>query len=200
MSGRCSKALLATGGAFLVAASAVALLALPSQEPAPSDQPYDPTGVPPGFTFRTMDHERVDVLINGQKYGRTPLYWCFTPESAFDPKIELKDWPPEPSVACGTSVLEDEDGSRHVVELAIAGGRFREEERAEIRKKHPHLEVGEHVLYVNAKIRGKERRGGVRVKFAAADGAVYRHVSFEPASGDEALDPRLVRTIWIERD
>jgi hypothetical protein len=145
-----------------------------------------------------MDHVPADLFINGVRRSATPAYWTVTGRDDFDSFIPVKSWPPEGAVR-GAFARTDDKVTSHI-EVWVAGGKYPETEAETVRKRWPQLGPDEQVLFVRYQIGRGHLQGAVRVKMRAADGAVYRHVTFDPSGGDE--DPqarRLQSTLWFER-
>ena len=57
----------------------------------------------PAFTFRTMDHGKAKVFLNGKELNETACLWTVTDALEFDPKIQVATWPPESARLVGST-------------------------------------------------------------------------------------------------
>jgi hypothetical protein len=133
-----------------------------------------------------MDHRAAKVFLNGEALNPTPCLWSVTERIEFDPAIRVDAWPPEGARFVG-STQHPEHGAWHA-ELYIADAKA-------LATKLPGLKADEGVLYVNAEIQGRVRRGALRLRVED-----YHYVNYTPLvnpEGDEAS--RLLRSIWFER-
>lgn len=180
--------------------------ALPPPIPRPRPGPlpgakYDPEIGSPSLTFRTMDHGKADVHINGHRHSDTACLWSVTHNTEFDPKIPVTAWPPPDALRCAGGRQTDQYGSiTFTIEAYIAGGNYREDETRRLRERHPHLVEGEHVLYVRTSGGGLDRTGAVRLLLVGKEGDLYRYSEYHPGQSDEdETSRRFARTLWFER-
>lgn len=154
----------------------------------------------PAFHFRTMDASTPLLIVNGRRHAGLPVMWWVSEQTEFDPRIPVPAWPPEGAAYRGRADWISDDGARSsCLELHVAGGRFTDLDA--LRKRWPHLDPAEQVLFVKGHVQGRAFQGALRIQVRGADGAVYRYVTYDPSGGDE--DPqsaRLKRTLWFERD
>jgi hypothetical protein len=179
----------------------------PPEKTADVHPPFKPSGNEPTvttatFTFRTMDHLKACVIVNGERYSETSCLWCLSLQTDLDPKIPVGEWPPKGAAWVGAATGKDENGmTRSTIEIAIEGGRYDLAGQERLKKSYPHLEAGEQVLYVNAEICGKRRRGAVRLKLVGTDGMVYRYTDFSPIQSMEDENASLfARSVWFQRE
>lgn len=141
------------------------------------------------FKLRSVSGQKADVFINGEAYSTLPALWSVTDAMEFDPKIPVTTWPPEDARYAGsTTNLEDKDAGS--AEVYVASGKALE-------ARYPHLQKGEHVVYVKACFRTGNRQGALRL-WAGSD-APLRYTGYAPsvpAESDE--ESRLLRTIWFD--
>lgn len=154
------------------------------------------------FTFRTMDHLKAYVLVNGERYSDTVCLWALSQTTEFDPKIAVPDWPPKGAAWVHHAIGRDEEGRKtSTIELAIDGGRYDLDGQARLKREVPHLEPGEQVLYVKAEIQGVRRQGALRLKLVGENGTVYRYTNFTPVqSMEEERAAMFGRAVWFERE
>lgn len=166
----------------------------------PPTKPLSPLSA--SFTFRTMDHLKAYVLVNGERYSDTVCLWALSQTTEFDPKIAVPDWPPKGAAWVHHAIGRDEEGRKtSTIELAIDGGRYDLDGQARLKREVPHLEPGEQVLYVKAEIQGVRRQGALRLKLVGENGTVYRYTNFTPLQSME--DERAAmfgRAVWFERE
>jgi hypothetical protein len=163
------------------------------REPAPSTA---------CFTFRTMDHLKSYVIINGERVTETSCLWAYSLAYEFDPKIPVTDWPPKTAGFAGAASTKDERGRiASTIEIAVEGGLYDLAGRDRLKKAYPHLESGEQVLYVNAEIFGQIHRGALRLKLVGEDGTNYRYTNFTPIQSMEEENASLfARSVWFQRE
>jgi hypothetical protein len=141
------------------------------------------------FKLRSVSGQKTEVFINGEIYSALPALWTVTSGMEFDPKIPVEAWPPEGARYAGnTTNLEDKGAGS--AEVYVASGKALE-------ARYPHLQKGEHVLYVRASFRTGDRQGAVRL-WTGRD-APLRYTGYQPfaaAEGDE--ESKLLRTIWFD--
>ncbi len=154
------------------------------------------------FTFRTMDHLKAYVLVNGERYSDTVCLWALSQTTEFDPKIAVPDWPPKGAAWVNHAIGRDEEGRKtSTIEFAIDGGLYDLDGQVRLKREVPHLEPGEQVLYVKAEIQGLRRQGALRLKLVGENGRVYRYTNFTPLQSME--DERAAmfgRAVWFERE
>lgn len=139
------------------------------------------------FNFRTMDHLKAYVLVNGERVSDTPCLWGYSKSYAFDPRIPVTEWPPK-----GAAFVAAADG----VELALEGGLYDLNGQARITKNFPSFEAGEMILYVNT-----TTVGALRLKLVGEDGCPYRYTNYTPLQSDEEeTASRFRRAIWFQRE
>ena len=145
----------------------------------------------PAFSFRTMDHAQVEVLVNGARLSTTPCLWSIAETIEFDPLIPPPNWPPPGAKFAGTTrrLVDNKAG---IAEVYIA--------RAdEIWPPLDHLRDGEHVLYVSGNV-GKQRLLGALRLYVGNAGRPYRFVEYSPVMDAESENTsRFQRTLWFER-
>lgn len=138
----------------------------------------------PAFTIRTMNHQQVDVGVNGYKFSTTSCLWSVSEALSFDPKIPVPDWPPAKAKFVGTT-----KSAKGQAEVYIAPG---EDVNA------AHLKNGEHVLYVKGRIGGLELLGALRV-YVGKPGLPYRYTNYSPVMDMESEGAsQFARTMWFE--
>ena len=189
----------------------------PSPEPPPAPPPRKkPPFVPPtympvrqdpqpttaNFTFRTMDHLKAFVIVNGERYSDTNCLWGYSLSYDFDPKIAVPQWPPKGAGFAGAATGKDEAGNKvSTIEIAIEGGLYDSAGQERLRKACPHLAPGEQVLYVKAEIQGKLYQGALRLKLVGEDGTIYRHTNYNPVqSMEDETASIFARSIWFQRE
>jgi hypothetical protein len=162
----------------------------------------DPAPSTACFTFRTMDHLKSYVIINGERVIDTPCLWAYSLSYQFDPKIPVTDWPPKTAGFAGAATTKDGSGRvGSTIEIAVEGGLYDLAGQARLKKAYPHLEPGEQVLYVNAEIQGQLHRGALRLKLAGEDGTFYRYTNFTPVQSMEDESASLfARSVWFQRE
>src|SRR5947209_3069639 len=162
---------------------ALLLLAGCGAEEAPAPRPAN---LAPNFTFRTMDHLKAYVIVNGERYSDTSCLWCLSLATVFDSKIPVPEWPPKGAAWIAAATDKDENGAkRSAVEIALEGGLYDVAGQERLKKDYPHLKPGEQILYVKANIAGSERCGALRLRVVGADGANYRYTNFTPIQSME---------------
>lgn len=153
----------------------------PPPAPPPPFRPYDdipksPARIHlPAFTFRTMDHQRVKVRMNGEDFSTTPCLWAVTDAMPFDPRIPVAAWPPEGARYVGSTQHREHDAWKAEVYLAEAGD--------------------ESLLFVRGEFDGRVHQGALRLSLAG-----YRFIVYTPLvnpEGEEAS--RLLRSFWFEK-
>jgi len=175
----------------------------PASPPAPAPvPPYIPS--PPSarrsedgqihlaaFKLRSVSGRKADVFINGEAYSTLPALWAVTSGMEFDPKIRVEEWPPRGARYAGKTTNLDQARAGSA-EVYVDSGKALE-------ARYPHLQKGEHVVYVQALFRTGLRQGAVRlwtgqeapldVMQAALDAARARGVvsaEGEPATPESA--------------
>jgi hypothetical protein len=182
--------------------------AAPAPAPAPAPERPAPPSVPPyvpapptvrrspdgqihlaAFKLRSVSGRKADVFINGEAYSSLPALWAVTSEMEFDPKLPVEAWPPEGARYAGTtSNLEDKALGR--AEVYVASGKALE-------ARYPHLQKGEHVVYVRARFPTGLRQGAVRLWIGQE--APLRYTGYAPFTAAESdEESRLLRTIWFD--
>lgn len=154
-------------------------------EAAPPQENTDPGRIYlPAFTIRTMDHEKVDVGVNGYRFSMTSCLWAVHQGLEFDPKIRVPVWPPAGAKYVGAT----RKGEDHA-EVYIAAG---EDANA------AHLKNGEHVLYVKGRIGFLPMLGALRL-YVGKPGQPYRYTNYNPAMNMESEEAsKFARTMWFE--
>ncbi len=141
------------------------------------------------FKLRSVSGTKADVFLNGEAYSTLPALWAVTSGMEFDPKIPVDTWPPEGARYAGntTNLAEKDAGS---AEVYVASGKALE-------AKIPHLQKGEHVLYVRGRFPKGDRQGAVRL-WVGSD-APLRYTGYAPfAAAESDEESRLLRTIWFD--
>ena len=163
-------------------------LSLPVQPP--QEMPAERQTHLPAFIFRTMNHASVEVYVNGDRLANTSCLWSISSDIQFDRKIPITDWPPPGAKFAGTTKRMTDNGPG-VAELWIASG-----ER--VRAGAPHLQEGEHVLYVKGSLSGCEILGALRL-YVGKPSLPYRFTDYHPIMDMESEEAsRLQRTLWFE--
>ncbi len=141
------------------------------------------------FKLRSVSGLKADVFLNGEAYSTLPVLWSVTSGMEFDPKIAVDTWPPEGARFAGnTTTLEEKAAGR--AEVYVDSGKALE-------TKYPHLQKGEHVLYVRARFPTGDRQGAVRL-WTGTD-APLRYTGYSPfTSAESDEESRLLRTIWFD--
>lgn len=135
-----------------------------------------------------MDHRVAVVLLNGVVYTETPGLWTVLRTTVFDAKIPVPVWPPPGARPCGSvAMLETEFTALKTLNLYLS------QPTPELRKQYPHLEEGDHVLYVKA----LDFKGAMRLRVEGRDRRLYRWTEYLPI-GDEGNQEVLRRTLWFE--
>lgn len=142
----------------------------------------------PSFRFRTMDHRPAILVMNGEDYAELPGLWTITRSTVFDPKIPVPVWPPPGARPCGAVAgLESDFHAPNTLRL------FLSQPSSELVKRYPHLEEGDHVLFVKA----LDCQGALRMRVEGRDHRLYRWTEYLPI-GDEGTQEALRRTLWFE--
>jgi hypothetical protein len=162
----------------------------------------DPQPTTGNFTFRTMDHLKAFVIINGERYSDTSCLWGYSLAYDFDPKIAVPEWPPKGAALAGAATGKDEAGRKtSTIEIAIEGGVYDLAGLERLRKAYPHLAPGEQVLYVKAELHGQCRQGALRLKLVGEDGSFYRYTNYNPVqSMEDETAAIFARSIWFQRE
>ncbi len=135
-----------------------------------------------------MDHRTAVVMLNGEDYTETTGLWTLLATTVFDPKIPVPLWPPPGSRPCGSVARLDEPvetPSTLFLQLALPS--------PELERQYPHLQTGDHVLFV----KGGKRQGAMRLRVEGRDHRIYRWTEYLPI-GDEGNQEVLRRTLWFE--
>jgi hypothetical protein len=139
-----------------------------------------------------MNHAEVEVSVNGARFSTTPCLWSVFDQIEFDPAIQIPDWPPPGARFAGTTMSRLVDNRAGVAEIYIARG-------DEIQPKIPHVQSGEHVLYVKGNVGKRALLGAVRLR-VGKPGSPYRYVDYAPVMDEESENTsRFQRTLWFER-
>lgn len=182
---------------------ALALLARTAWKAAATDDAdgRDFVRTAPTFTFRTMDHLKAAVYVNGVLVSDTVCLWGYSPSYPFDPDIPVPVWPPPGAAFIASARQRDPDGGpSSTVQMALAGG-VHDAGLEALRKEFPHLEHADQVLYVQAVIGDTRYQGALRLRVVAPDGTVYRHTAFNPVQSEEAENASLfTRSLWFQRE
>src|SRR5205085_1150140 len=94
----------------------ISLTACSREEPGPTT---------PTFTFRTTDHLKAIVIVNGERYSDTTCLWALSRSMEFDPRIEVSEWPPKGATWVRAATRNGEQGiPASSIEIAIEGGRY----------------------------------------------------------------------------
>jgi len=163
----------------------------PAYIPVPSRPRHDEEGQIhlAAFKLRSVSGRKAEVFINGEAYSTLPALWAVTSGIEFDPRIPVASWPPEGARYAGsTTNLEDETAG--CAEIYIACG-------ASLEAAVPHLQKGEHVVYVKARFKTGLRQGALRLWTGA--GAPLRYTGYAPfVAAESEEESRLLRTIWFD--
>jgi len=164
--------------------------AAPEPAPAPKPRPRRETRVAevhlPAFSFRTMDHRRAKVFMNGEELSETTCLWTITETIEFDPAIPVASWPPEKARYAGSTQHPQNPDWKAEIYIADAGS---------LVPRIADARADEAVVYVDASIQGRSLRGALRLRVPD-----YRWINYDPLvapDGEEAS--RLQRTLWLER-
>jgi hypothetical protein len=107
----------------------------------------------------------------------------------FDPKIRVEEWPPQGARYAGKTTNLDQAWAGSA-EVYVDSGKALE-------ARYPHLQKGEHVVYVQALFTTGLRQGAVRLWTGQEAPLRYTgYVPFAAAESDE--ESRLLRTIWFD--
>jgi len=159
--------------------------------PAPPTLPRSPDGQIhlAAFKLRSVSSRKADVFINGEAYSTLPTLWAVTSGMEFDPKIRVDDWPPQGARYAGKTTNLDDAGAGSA-EVYVDSGKALE-------ARYPHLQKGEHVVYVQALFRTGLRQGAIRLW--AGQEAPLRYTGYAPfAAAESDEESRLLRTLWFD--